>query len=194
MVDAYVRYHKEILEIYLDPYYKNRHILLKGDEIVAINKRQIEKDDYNTLSIFYKDPHIINNIKEIRLKATCRTECEGYIRMLRASFALTSFEFKVGHHELKLNEYLSGFKKFPKDFFILLQMLEYLRNKQLKQKGFYCLKSKFYVFKENDINNSIATEKNVLIPNKDSDKKLENMRYLDEEALKATVEVYFMLN
>ena len=160
-------------------------MILQEDEIVAINKRQIEVDDYNTLSVFYKDRNIINNVLEIRLKASCRTECEGNIRLLRSNFTLKSYNFKVNESEQSIHEFLNEYKRFPKDVFIFLQMVEHLRQKVLKHFFITNLKRKSESKKEKKIKQEkpLTTEviNKIILEGRDFEKKLENIRYVEDE-------------
>ena len=67
---------------------------IPSSNIVAINKRQIDKNDLHKFSIFYYNTN--NNIKEIKLKAVNRSEMNNWIINLNKIYKQKEYKPNVG--------------------------------------------------------------------------------------------------
>ena len=116
---------KDNITLYYLPNKKNIFIRIPSSNIVAINKRQIDKNDLHKFSIFYYNTN--NNIKEIKLKAVNRSEMNNWIINLNKIYKQKEYKPNVGKsYELieKIINPLYSNKK--KDVFVSLALIEYI--------------------------------------------------------------------
>jgi len=116
--------------------------------VIAINKRQIDKNDVFKFSIYYQNPNE-DRIHEMKLKTTSRSETDKWIKDLRKLINPQRYEFKYDKENyIDANE-LYHFRD-TKQFYLALCHLEYilLRNRMI---DFF----KFYKNKDNNNNDSM---------------------------------------
>ena len=143
-------------------YEEPRHKLfleIPRSQVIAINKRQIDKNDIFKFSIYYQNPNE-DIIHELKLKTTGRQETDRWIRDLRNALKPKRYEFKYDKDNyIDANE-LFHFRDMKK-FYISLCHLEYilLRNhmknffeyyKNGKKEGNYINNDSLLFGEEND--------------------------------------------
>ena len=107
------------------------------EHVIAINKRQIDKNDVFKFSIYYQNPNE-DIIHEMKLKTTGRGETDKWIRDLRKLINPKRYEFKYDKENyIDANE-LYHFRD-TKKFYLALCHLEYilLRNRMIDFFEFY---------------------------------------------------------
>jgi hypothetical protein len=107
------------------------------EQVIAINKRQIDKHDVFKFSIYYQNPNE-EIIHEIKLKTTSRSETDKWIKDLRKLINPKRYEFKYDKENyIDANE-LYHFRD-TKKFYLALCHLEYilLRNRMIDFFEFY---------------------------------------------------------
>ena len=107
------------------------------EQVIAINKRQIDKHDVFKFSIYYQNPNE-DIIHEIKLKTTSRSETDKWIKDLRKLINPKRYEFKYDKENyIDANE-LYHFRD-TKKFYLALCHLEYilLRNRMIDFFEFY---------------------------------------------------------
>ena len=132
------------LLFYEDENKKKLFLEIPREQVIAINKRQIDKHDVFKFSIYYQNPNE-DVIHEIKLKTTSRSETDKWIKDLRKLINPKRYEFKYDKENyIDANE-LYHFRD-TKKFYIALCHLEYilLRNRMIDFFEFY---------KNKDINN-----------------------------------------
>ena len=132
------------LLFYEDENKKKLFLEIPREQVIAINKRQIDKHDVFKFSIYYQNPNE-DVIHEIKLKTTSRSETDKWIKDLRKLINPKRYEFKYDKENyIDANE-LYHFRD-TKKFYIALCHLEYilLRNRMIDFFQFY---------KNKDINN-----------------------------------------
>ena len=120
---------KEKLLFYKDVKRTNLFLQIPRENVIAINKRQIDKHDIFKFSIYWQNPNedIIN---EIKLKTESRAKTDKWIKDLRRLINPKRYEFKYDRDNyIDANE-LFHFRDMKK-FYLALCHLEYilLRNK-----------------------------------------------------------------
>jgi len=125
-----------------DKDHRNKFLILNLSDIIAINKRPVNKTDINVINIHYKDNSIKNAVKEIKLKLDNRRDTYEWIELLNLKFSpkLYEFEFKL-NEEKRLRHYDSNWFKFlPKKFFFVINKLEIFIFRKRKIEFFRILK------------------------------------------------------
>jgi hypothetical protein len=119
------------LKLYYDKENKQEMLRIGSENILSINKRQIDKDDVNKLSIHYSNG-LVNALSEIKLKAANRRELEEWIGKLRVKLAQvkekkgipTSYSFLIKNKEQDAEILLKKYRKEPKGMFVRLSSME----------------------------------------------------------------------
>jgi len=148
---------------------KNNKLFLEipRTSVIAINKRQIDKNDVFKFSIYYQNPNE-EIIHEIKLKTTTRAETDRWIKELRKLINPKKYEFKYDKDNyIDANE-LYNFRDM-RQFYISLCHLEYIlaRNKMVNF---------FRYYKNKDNNNDSASfqyENDTEKLNKENEKNLD---------------------
>ena len=127
---------KDNLLFYVD---KKNNLFLKipRSDVIAINKRQVDKNDIFKFSIYYQNPNE-DIIHELKLKTTGRGETDKWIKDLRKLINPKRYEFKYDKENyIDANE-LYHFRD-TKKFYLALCHLEYilLRNRMIDFFEFY---------------------------------------------------------
>ena len=122
---------KEKLLFYKDVKRTNLFLQIPRENVIAINKRQIDKHDIFKFSIYWQNPNedIIN---EIKLKTESRAKTDKWIKDLRRLINPKRYEFKYDKENyIDANE-LYHFRD-TKKFYLALCHLEYilLRNRMI---------------------------------------------------------------
>ena len=147
---------------------KNNKIFLEipRSQVIAINKRQIDKNDIFKFSIYYQKPNE-DIIHELKLKTTSRAETDRWIKDLRNALKPKRYEFKYDKDNyIDANE-LFHFRDMKK-FYITLCHLEYilLRNH---------MKNFFEYYRNNkDLNNNIINNDSNIFGDENDTEKLNN--------------------
>ena len=103
---------------------KKLFLEIPRSEVIAINKRQIDKNDIFKFSIYYQRPNE-DIIHELKLKTTGRKETDKWIKDLRNVLNPKRYEFKYDKENyIDANE-LFHFRDM-KQFYIKLCHLEYI--------------------------------------------------------------------
>ena len=121
----------EKLLFYEDEQNEKLFLEIPREHVIAINKRQIDKNDVFKFSIYYQNPKE-DIIHEIKLKTTSRSETEKWIKDLRKLINPKRYEFKYDKENyIDANE-LYHFRD-TKKFYLELCHLEYilLRNRMV---------------------------------------------------------------
>ena len=160
-IGVFIRYNLKSFEVYLDSQFQNAFLKLDESEIVNISKRQIDLDDKNCFSVFYKDKHIINNVLELCLKAPSRADCDKWLRELHINYEIRLYEFNNNSENncVLLRDYVKGHRTKPKEMLIHVTCLEYLRIKIIKMD--FLRKLKIY-------SNNVKKKSIKSIPNKEN--------------------------
>lgn len=122
LIDIYLIYDHTNLTIYTDQNRSKILVQIPKDDIVCINKRQIDKNDVYKFSIHYYGAN--RKLKEIKLKANSRSEMNNWIKRLREVIKPTPYDVKPenGYQTGTLNFNIKDSKKF----YITLCHLEYI--------------------------------------------------------------------
>ena len=132
--------------------------------VIAINKRQIDKNDLFKFSIYYQAPNE-DIIHELKLKTGGRLETDRWINNLRVALKPKRYEFKYDK-----NNYIDANELFHfrdmKQFYLALCHLEYilLRN---NMKNFF----EYYRYRKNG---NILNNDSVLFGDENDTEKLNN--------------------
>ena len=132
--------------------------------VIAINKRQIDKNDLFKFSIYYQAPNE-DIIHELKLKTGGRLETDRWINNLRVALKPKRYEFKyVKNNYIDANE-LFHFRDM-KQFYLALCHLEYilLRNNM----------KNFFEYYRNRKNGNILNDDSVLFGDENDTEKLNN--------------------
>ena len=151
---------KDKLLFYKDPNKKKLFLEIPREEVIAINKRQIDKHDVFKFSIYYQRPNE-ENIHELKLKTKSRGETDLWIRDLRRIINPKRYEFKYDKEKyIDANE-LYHFRD-TKKFYLALCHLEYilLRNRMMD----------FFEFYRNKIINNKANDSMLFHDENDNEK------------------------
>ena len=151
---------KDKLLFYKDPNKKKLFLEIPREEVIAINKRQIDKHDVFKFSIYYQRPNE-DNIHELKLKTKSRGETDLWIRDLRRIINPKRYEFKYDKEKyIDANE-LYHFRD-TKKFYLALCHLEYilLRNRMMD----------FFEFYRNKIINNKANDSMLFHDENDNEK------------------------
>ena len=118
-------------------------------QVIAINKRQIDKNDIFKFSIYYQKPNE-DIIHEFKLKTTGRQETDRWIRDLRSAIKPKRYEFKYDKENyIDANE-LFHFRDM-KQFYLALCHLEYILLRNFMKNFFeYYKEGKKGNFENND--------------------------------------------
>ena len=146
LIDLYFSLTSEKLLFYKDKERKKLFLEIPRENVIAINKRQIDKYDVFKFSIYYQNPKE-DIIHEIKLKAKSRADTDNWIKNLREEIAPKRYEFKYDKENyIDANE-LYHFRD-TKKFYLALCHLEYilLRNRMINF---------FEYYRNNRNNNSI---------------------------------------
>ena len=148
---------------------KNNKIFLEipRSQVIAINKRQIDKNDIFKFSIYYQKPNE-DIIHELKLKTTSRAETDRWIKDLRNALKPKRYEFKYDKDNyIDANE-LFHFRDMKK-FYITLCHLEYilLRN---HMKNFF----EYYRNNKDNWNNNIINYDSNIFGDENDTEKLNN--------------------
>lgn len=111
---------------------------IKFEDIICVNKRQVNKDDVNKFSIHYKTKQ---KLEEIKLKASGRKATELWIVMLRRKITEKNDLFHLEDGEENIKENLKGYKQYPKECFVKLGRLEFMLNTILLHEFFIKFKN-----------------------------------------------------
>ena len=144
---------KDNLLFYVD---KKNNLFLKipRSDVIAINKRQVDKNDIFKFSIYYQNPNE-DIIHEIKLKTVSRSETDRWIRELREEIKPKKYEFKYDKENyIDANE-VYHFRDMRK-FYLALCHLEYilLRSHMKNFFEYYHNKKNIDSENDNDINNN----------------------------------------
>ncbi len=145
---------------------KNNKIFLEipRSEVIAINKRQIDKNDIFKFSIYYQNPNE-DIIHELKLKTTSRAETDRWIKDLRNALKPKRYEFKYDKENyIDANE-LFHFRDMKK-FYLALCHLEYILLRNFMKHFFEYYKNN----KENWNNNIINNDSNIFGDENDTEK------------------------
>ena len=132
--------------------------------VIAINKRQIDKNDLFKFSIYYQAPNE-DIIHELKLKTGGRLETDRWINNLRVAIKPKRYEFKYDK-----NNYIDANELFHfrdmKQFYLALCHLEYilLRNNM----------KNFFEYYRNRKNGNILNNDSVLFGDENDTEKLNN--------------------
>ena len=148
---------------------KNNKLFLEipRTSVIAINKRQIDKNDVFKFSIYYQNPNE-EIIHEIKLKTTTRAETDRWIKELRKLINPKKYEFKYDKDNyIDANE-LYNFRDM-RQFYISLCHLEYILARNI-------MVNFFRYYKNKDNNNDSASfqyENDTEKLNKENEKNLD---------------------
>ena len=147
LIELYFILTKEKLLFYKDEKRTKLFLEIKRDYVLAINKRQIDKNDVFKFSIYWQNPNE-DIIHEIKLKTESKASTDKWINDLRKLINPKRYEFKYDKENyIDANE-LYHFRD-TKEFYLALCHLEYilLRNRMI---DFF----EYYKGRGNNINNN----------------------------------------
>ena len=129
----------------------NEFLNISRDKIIAINKRQLTKDDVFKISIHYIASNDIEDIKEVKIKTLSRLDTDKWIEILTNEIIPKKYEFS---YDKELYEDLSKSTDFfnIKDLYITMSHLEYILSRRKFIEFFDLYKIK-YKKNNNYINN-----------------------------------------
>ena len=137
MIVLYFTLTNEKLLFYEDGNKKKLFLEIPKSYIIAINKRQMDKNDVFKFSIYYQNPNE-DIIHEMKLKTNSRSETDRWVKDLRKLINPQRYEFKYDKENyIDANE-LYHFRD-TKQFYLALCHLEYilLRNRMIDFFEFY---------------------------------------------------------
>jgi hypothetical protein len=201
---------EEFFKLTYDPEFSKIFLKIKIRNIIAINKRQIYKEDLFAFSVYYKNYK--EDIKEIKLKATSTREAEIWIEKLKILIDPQKYKFNLNGKKkncISLTEYLDDdnsltvvtnknllFKKFvknPQKYFITFKNFEFIFERNKKFQFFQNFILEYQRGLTTSINNSekIYNESDFYImkknsftqPNEDIHKKISDIE-LTESSIK----------
>lgn len=131
-IDLELKCEREFFVLYKDKDCKNEFIRIRFKDFICVNRRQIERHETHTFSIFYKE---WDKVKELRLNTLTRSQIEKW---------KTNLNKYVRPYEFPLKENLIHFKqKFkaiyqvkPNIFFEKLKNIEFIINTKFKYEFF----------------------------------------------------------
>ena len=124
LIDLFFILTNEELLFYKDQQKKNKFLEIKRENVIAINKRQIDKYDVFKFSIYWQNPNE-DKINEIKLKTDSRYNTDRWIKDLRKIINPKRYEFKYDKENyIDANE-LYHFRD-TREFYISLCKLEYI--------------------------------------------------------------------
>lgn len=138
-------------------------LILNCHDIICVNKRPIFKTELNTFSIYYKDPNIINGVKELKLKADSRREVSDWIDLLRRKLSLNrKYEFTMNKtEEKKIEPFLKKFYNFhPKKFFFQVYKMDKYLTTRIKFLFLKNLVDRLVILKTETINKNASCGEN----------------------------------
>jgi hypothetical protein len=100
----------DILYFYNDVEFKSIYIAIEWNDILCVNKHQIDRFDLRTFSIHYKKGKCIY---EIRLKCVSRSEVDEWIERFQEK-GISRHDFKI---ELTIDKLLTSFRKKPELYY-----------------------------------------------------------------------------
>ena len=123
-IELFLLSDKNILNFYKDLEHKNIYLSIPMDDIISVNKHQINIIDIATFSIFYKSPSNKNNICEIKLRVSFKREIDLWLERLKPR--INKYKFEIKNSEIEVNELLDNVKKEPIRFYRKINLLEVL--------------------------------------------------------------------
>jgi hypothetical protein len=108
----------DTLYFYKDKDFKDTYISIKWNEIVCVNKRQVDRFDIRTVSIHYLTGKRLN---ELRLKCVSRAEVDEWIARFRDR-GIGRHDFKISN-ESSIDKILTGYRKRPIKYYTSLNKL-----------------------------------------------------------------------
>lgn len=146
LVQIFMKLSKDSLILAYDQQFKNVYLYIKFENILCVNKNQIDKYDVNKLSIHYKCGNSVGNkVKEVKLKTNSRRETDIWIHRLKIIIQPERYTFvdtKTGKGIDTLNSLLTKgevvkgrkleTKVGVKELFINLSLLEYFIQRKNK--------------------------------------------------------------
>lgn len=98
---------------------------IPSTNIISINKRQIDKNDLHTFSIFYTSSN--NNIEELKLKAVNRSEMNNWIINLNKIYKQKEFKPTVGKSYESIENIINPiYSKKKKEVYVSLALIDYI--------------------------------------------------------------------
>lgn len=141
------------MNFYTDAELKKLKITIPRETVIAINKRQINRNDVFKFSIYYQLPNS-KEIKEIKLKASSRLDTDRWISTLRKCINPKKYEFKYVKNNQENANLLFPFSDTRK-LYLSLCHIEYIMNREKMMQFFeYYFDKKNGGNGENDYNNN----------------------------------------
>ena len=140
MIFLYFDLTHDNLLFYTDEQKNKKFLSIPKSSVIAINKRQIDKNDVFKFSIYYQNENE-DIIHELKLKTEGRVDTERWILKLKKLISPKKYEFKYDKENyIDANE-LYHFRD-TRDFYIRLCHLEYilLRSKMMDFFKYYKIK------------------------------------------------------
>jgi hypothetical protein len=153
---VYIKIDNERISFSYDKNFTKYFLILYSHDVICVNKRSVFKSDINTFSIHYKNPNLINAVKEIKLKADSRKEASDWIELLRVKLSLNKkFEFQLRKSkEKRIETFLKNLINFnPKNFFFVVNNMDQYLMKRIK---FYFLRNLENIIVIKDIQDSTS--------------------------------------
>ncbi len=114
------------IKLTVDKQFSKTFLEIGFDDVVLINKRQINLQDRSKFSIFYRDQsnRDKNSVREIKLKCSNAIETDSWINNLKKLIIPKQFIFQINDEEKLLKHKLS-----IKNVFVKTRILEDIINK-----------------------------------------------------------------
>ena len=116
---------KDSINLFRLPSKKNIFMTIPSTHIISINKRQIDKNDLHTFSIFYTNTK--NNVEELKLKAMNRSEMNNFVISMNKMYKQKEYKPIVGKSYESIESIINPFySKKKKEIYFSFALIEYI--------------------------------------------------------------------
>ena len=130
---------------------KREFLNIPREKIIAINKRQLTKEDVFKISIYYISSNDVEDIKEVKIKTLSRMDTDKWLGILRNVLSPKKYKFNYDKETYEdISESTVLFNN--KDLYIKMSNLEYILSRRKFQEFFDFYKDK-YKKEKNSIKN-----------------------------------------
>ena len=116
---------RDSINLFRLPNKNNIFLTIPSSNIISINKRQIDKNDIHTFSIFYTNTK--NKVEELKLKAMNRSEMNNWVINMNKMYKQKEYKPIVGKSYESIEKLINPFySKNKKEIYISLSLIEYI--------------------------------------------------------------------
>ena len=116
---------KDSITLFRLPNKNNIFFTIPSSNILSIHKRQIDKNDLHTFSIFYTNTK--NNVEELKLKAMNRSEMNNFVISMNKMYKQKEYKPIVGKSYESIESIINPFySKKKKEIYFSFALIEYI--------------------------------------------------------------------